>query len=285
MGGVSLWWPIAGDIANSYNYWSLIYAVISIFVAAAMTPRVRGFAHRRLGGLGKTGTKEAEAASIAALIGGVDAGKALAEGAKRFRALPLSSLAESDLDSSTDSGLHRKTQTAALGDVDCFVSHSWSDAGAAKYARLHEWARGDDVRSDGEQYPLIWLDKACIDQSAIVENLQALPVFLGLPLALRPRRPHLSLAAVVRRRVIRVDSRRRRQGADQGRAHARRRDAVALRAVRRVAREVLQAQGPPAPLSRDRKRIRRRQQVHPRPDGRRAVAEAVRPEDLDNSDV
>ena len=54
-----------------------------------------------------------------------------------------------------------------------------SDAGAAKYARLHEWARGDDVRSDGEQYPLIWLDKACIDQSAIVENLQALPVFLS----------------------------------------------------------------------------------------------------------
>ena len=179
MGGVTLWWPIMGDIASPYNYWSLIYAVISIVNAAAMTPRVRGFAHRWLGGLGKTGTKEAEAASIASLIGGVDAGKALAEGAKRFRALPLSSLAESDLDSSTDSGLHRKTKSAALGDVDCFVSHSWSDAGAAKYARLHEWARGDDVRSDGEQYPLIWLDKACIDQSAIVENLQALPVFLS----------------------------------------------------------------------------------------------------------
>ena len=158
---------------------ALAFPIVGFSVTAILTPRVRGMIHRWLGSLGKTGTKEAEAASIAALIGGGAASRALDEGARHFRALPLSALTAADLNSSTDSGLNAKTRAAKLGDVDGFVSHSWSDDGAAKYARLLEWAKTDGVRSDGETHPLIWLDKACIDQSAIELNLMCLPVSLS----------------------------------------------------------------------------------------------------------
>ena len=142
-----------------------------------MTRRNRGRIHRWLMGLwtSSKGTAEQEAATIAALLGGGSADAALAGGAARFRALPLSELTEEDLSGSADSGLHVKTRPAALGDVDGFVSHSWSDNGVAKYKVLQEWSRSRSKQGSAT----VWLDKACIDQSSIAADLQALPVFLS----------------------------------------------------------------------------------------------------------
>ena len=67
---------------------------------------------------------------------GGSAETALTVGAARFRALPLAALTEADLRSSGDSGLFEKTANAALGEVHGFVSHSWSDDAAAKYAQV-----------------------------------------------------------------------------------------------------------------------------------------------------
>ena len=158
---------------------AIVYAAVSFTIAALLTPANRGRAHRWLGSLGKTDTMEAEAACIAALIGGGDAAKALDDGARRFRALPLSALTASDLHRSSDSGLNAKTQAASLGDVDGFISHSWADDGDLKYSKLWRWAEDPSVRSDGAKHPLVWLDKACIDQDAIEINLRCLPVFLS----------------------------------------------------------------------------------------------------------
>ena len=180
LAAVSIVWPIRYGVLDEPNMLcALIYCINSFVVAAVLTPANRGRAHRLLGNIGAKNTKEQEAACIAALIGGGAAGKALDEGGKRFRALPLSVLTEADLSSSTDSGLHRKTKPATLGDVDGFISHSWQDDGAVKYARLHEWAKTDGVRNDGAEHPLIWLDKACINQDAIEASLRGLPVFLS----------------------------------------------------------------------------------------------------------
>ena len=180
LAAVSIVWPIRYGIRDEPNmFCALIYCINSFIVAGVLTPAVRGRAHRYLGNIGAKNTKEQEAACIAALIGGGAAAKALDEGGKRFRALPLSALTEADLSSSTDSGLHRKTKPATLGDVDGFISHSWQDDGAVKYARLHEWAKTDGVRNDGAEHPLIWLDKACINQDAIEASLRGLPVFLS----------------------------------------------------------------------------------------------------------
>ena len=58
-----------------------------------------------------------------------------------------------------------------LGDVHGFVSHSWSDDGAAKYEQLKKvWAGREDPES-----VMIWLD--FIDQPPC--TLSALPVFLS----------------------------------------------------------------------------------------------------------
>ena len=171
---------LAETNANLMTTVSLGTMVMSLFFwtpLLVMTRRNRGRIHRWLMGLwtSNKGTGEQEAATIAALLGGGSADAALAGGAARFRALPLSELTEDDLSGSADSGLHQKTRPAALGDVDGFVSHSWSDNGVAKYKVLQEWSRSRSKQGSAT----VWLDKACIDQSSIAADLQALPVFLS----------------------------------------------------------------------------------------------------------
>ena len=66
-----------------------------------------------------------------------------------------------------------KTVKASLGEVRAFMSHSWSDEGEPKHAQLNDYAasHGPDC--------LIWLDKACIDQTNIDASLASLPIFLA----------------------------------------------------------------------------------------------------------
>ena len=82
-----------------------------------------------------------------------------------------------------DPALYAKTVAAALGEVDAFASHSWSDEGGAKFDALHEWAkelRRGGRRSEPDADVLIWLDKACINQSSDIDTaLAGLPVFLA----------------------------------------------------------------------------------------------------------
>ena len=158
----------------------MAYSVGFLLYAVTMTPAVRGRVHRRLGALGANGDEQQQAAAIAALVGGAAPEKALQAARAHFRVLPLNQLAESDLASSADTGLHERTQHARLGECDAFLSHSWRDDGTAKYAALHEWMASSAVaRGETGWGGTIWLDKACIDQSNIDASLAALPVFLS----------------------------------------------------------------------------------------------------------
>ena len=74
-------------------------------------------------------------------------------------------------------GLNAKTQRCRLGEVDAFVSHSWSDDPAAKWRVLQAWGAAFEERTGGGA--IIWLDKACIDQTKIDDNLACLPVHLA----------------------------------------------------------------------------------------------------------
>ena len=78
---------------------------------------------------------------------------------------------------SADTGLNAKTQRCRLGEVDAFVSHSWSDDPAAKWRVLQAWGAAFEERTGGGA--IIWLDKACIDQTRIDDNLACLPVHLA----------------------------------------------------------------------------------------------------------
>ena len=157
-----------------------------IVCALLATPANRGRVHRCLGRLGGNGTEEEEAAAISALVAGADPDTALADATKMFRCLRASSLTKEDLAgaslgvSTSAAELAAKTEPAQLGEVTCFLSHSWRDEDAApgeKYKAFARWAR-EQEEATGKQVTL-WLDKACIDQTNIDQSLACLPVFLS----------------------------------------------------------------------------------------------------------
>ena len=135
-----------------------------------------------------------DAAFVAAMLGRSDSAgtgskaelrlavNAMVEQAKQnFYAIPTSSLHLVDLASNEDTGLNERVGRAKLGQVDAFVSHSWHDTGEPKFAALMaslmDWANG--FESQRGRAPRVWLDKACIQQTAIEESLRMLPIFLS----------------------------------------------------------------------------------------------------------
>ena len=154
-----------------------VAAVCALFATVSLTPANRGRVHRWLGSLGSDASKQQEAAAVAALLGGSGrtAASALRLAEQSFRALPASSLSVEDLADNTPSPqLFAKTRPVGMGEVSAFVSHSWSDPGALKYGHVQEFAA-----AHGGGDCLLWLDKACIDQTNIDTNLACLPVFLS----------------------------------------------------------------------------------------------------------
>ena len=168
---------------------AIALSATQLLCAALSAPTVRSRARRALARLGLSGEVHA-AATIANLVGGVGAPKqALELARKNFRGLPFGSLTEDDLLASganlADSDLASRTVHALEG-CDAFVSHSWRDDGHAKWKLLQKWAKdfekkfAPDARDGrGARDPLLWLDKACIDQNNIDESLACLPIFLA----------------------------------------------------------------------------------------------------------
>ena len=154
-----------------------VATALALFWALVWTPSNRARVHRWLGSLGSNASKQQEAAAVAALLGGSgrSAATALRQAEESFRALRLSSLRVEDLtDNKPSPQLFDQTLPVKMGEVGAFVSHSWSDAGALKFGHVEKFAA---TRGGGDC--LIWLDKACIDQSSIDANLACLPVWLS----------------------------------------------------------------------------------------------------------
>ena len=129
-----------------------------------------------LGRLGSRG-EERQAAAVAALMGAYSPAKALARGRATFCGLPFGALTAADLASNADTGLHQRTIKLALGSCDAFTSHSWHDDGDAKWAALQAWAMRFE-KAKGRS-PMLWLDKACINQQDVAASLACLPVYLA----------------------------------------------------------------------------------------------------------
>jgi len=62
------------------------------------------------------------------------------------------------------------------GEIDWFISHSWHDDPVTKWEALQEEAALFKVEHG--RYPVLWLDKVCINQEQIQESLKCLPVYL-----------------------------------------------------------------------------------------------------------
>uniref|UniRef100_A0A7S4BKT0 TIR domain-containing protein n=1 Tax=Chrysotila carterae TaxID=13221 RepID=A0A7S4BKT0_CHRCT len=175
----------ADDIALCPKHGHLVGGLLAALLPAACLalatlssgPAMRNRFHSHLARLARMGETEVAATIAAALVAPRSSEETLALAKRQFRSLPLRELKPNDLDSNEDTGMHGRTHPALLGTVDAFVSHSWRDAGAHKYVQLTQWGVAFEERH-GRQ-PNLWLDKACIDQGNVADNLAALPVFLS----------------------------------------------------------------------------------------------------------
>ena len=73
--------------------------------------------------------------------------------------------------------LFERSEHGKFGEVDAFISHSWSDMSEEKWAALQGW-RESFKRRHGRE-PRVWFDKCCINQRDIDDSLMCLPVHLA----------------------------------------------------------------------------------------------------------
>jgi len=174
------------------------------------TERVRGRIHRSLG-LGWNGKPETcrSLAAVASLIGSGAATSVIErrcrDAISSFRGVPWTSLTAGDLAAEWDGELEARRQEdhtvpAALGEVDAFLSHSWSDDGREKYEVLCGWA--DAFEAAYGRPPLLWLDRCCIRQDDdIAASLLGLPIFLSGCRCHTPAQSHTSPRLAPARRL------------------------------------------------------------------------------------
>eukprot|EP00931_Biecheleriopsis_adriatica_P003787 TRINITY_DN105545_c0_g1_i1.p1 TRINITY_DN105545_c0_g1~~TRINITY_DN105545_c0_g1_i1.p1 ORF type:complete len:486 (-),score=73.80 TRINITY_DN105545_c0_g1_i1:227-1684(-) len=121
------------------------------------------------------------AAGIASLLGSKSVSVILHQARSRCRSIPLQRVKKEDFLSNTPVqdglDLNQYTEPACIGEVDAFISHSWHDDGEAKWEALQQWGRSFRLRNGRE--PSVWIDKYCIDQTSVAEDLMCLPVFLA----------------------------------------------------------------------------------------------------------
>merc|ERR1712110_590300 len=121
-------------------------------------------------------------AGIASLVGNCSVEDALAQAKQRFRRIRFDLIAKIDLFTSPTAeaapqNLYDRTEHAGLGDCDAFISQSWHDDLDAKWAALQQWSNAFFEEHGREPY--VWLDKLCVNQTDITEDLRGLPIFLN----------------------------------------------------------------------------------------------------------
>jgi len=182
MVGVNVYSGIARAVHGEVAWGVLNNLLAALGWAAALCLAARPVrvarAHARLGRLGDRAGATAAAAGVAGLLGDADLDRVVRLARRRFRSIRLTDLREREVrDRRPDPDLYKRTAAAALGDADAFVSHSWHDDPAAKFAALRGWC-AEFERRHGRQ-PRLWFDKCCIDQLNLEEDLCCLPLFLS----------------------------------------------------------------------------------------------------------
>lgn len=162
---------------NTYNI--LVAGSLQMLVWQLLfTPWFRAWYYTTLNRLSSRGDA-GRAAGVAALIGKKDVNLVLARARRCFQAVPFAKLrrehfATNQEDADLMKGIAQRCQ---LGEVDAFLSHSWHDDPSEKWAALCAWAAAFEAKHG--RAPMVWFDKACLDQKDIEDQLAALPVFLA----------------------------------------------------------------------------------------------------------
>jgi len=165
------------EIACHHCWFSFVWVdILALFLSTSRG--LQDFVHSRLRHTFERTKAKVAAASIAGLLGGCDAHHAVAQAAARFRCIDLTMITEEEMATSDpDPAIYKRTVQVRLGECDAFISHSWSDDAAAKWAVLQQW-RENFIAQHGRE-PKVWIDKFCIDQTNIAADLRCLPIFLN----------------------------------------------------------------------------------------------------------
>lgn len=163
------------------NCFSAKFLWIAVQVATLALMLMPGWHERLRAALTRllvTRSSQRAAAGVAALVGNCEAQEALALAERRFRCVRLCDLCQEDFaDNAPDHSLAAKSEACKLQRCDAFISHSWHDDPAAKWEAMQRW-RADFVLRYGRE-PLVWIDKCCIDQMNIEQDLRCLPIFVS----------------------------------------------------------------------------------------------------------
>jgi hypothetical protein len=170
---------IYSGVSTHSMFRSKVLYCASLFISFAISAApIRRRTHAILATISASRTEAGEevqkASVLASMIGNRSAGVAYKLGLKNFVGLPMSALSLDDFKTNKDTGLYQKTTHCDMGGVDAFISHSWRDEAELKWEKLEAWKA-----ELGKPDPLVWLDKACINQQKIDESLASLPVFLA----------------------------------------------------------------------------------------------------------
>ena len=100
-----------------------------------------------------------DGAFIASLIGDQGPDELLQKGKARLRRVPWQNITLDVLESnqSTNTDVQTLSEPCDMSEIDYFISHSWSDDPAEKYAALQEVSEG--FYEYHWRYPTFWLDK------------------------------------------------------------------------------------------------------------------------------
>jgi hypothetical protein len=123
---------------------------------------------------------------LASFFEGKDPEDILITAVERFRAITATTLADHSeliLDGGTLDGqraaeeLHNLSAPCVLAECDFFWSHSWRDDKELKWEAITRFCMEFQLAKG--RPPKLWLDKVCIDQANIAQDLSCLPVFLA----------------------------------------------------------------------------------------------------------
>jgi len=124
----------------------------------------------------------ADGAFMASIITPVNVRELEEKGCRKLRCVPISCitlqvLKKQPLGEPVDTTAKYTLSTPCEpGDIDFFITHSWSDDPVQKYAALQQLS--ERFQAEYGREPQVWIDACCINQSQIGDDLQCLPVYL-----------------------------------------------------------------------------------------------------------
>ena len=156
--------------------WAWLY--VSELLVFGVLASIPSFRSRAQAALMARGGQISSAAGVAALLGDHKIEEIKAVAKQKFFGVDISKINLAHIQRSTpDPELFQLAERAQFYQVDWFVSHSWRDNANAKFQALQN-ARSRFNEAHRRE-PIVWLDKFCIDQKNIEENLMCLPIFLA----------------------------------------------------------------------------------------------------------